>query len=225
MSDRAPSLNEVLEVAIDSHLFHTRVMLPGRIESYDAAEQTATVKPLIKNVVEDEEGEPLVQELGIISKVPVFCFGGGGYSMTAPVAKGDMCMLLFADRSLDNWLRDGEDVDPQDNRMHHLSDAVALVGFAAMPNKLSDVDTAALQIGKQGGPQVRITESHVHLGVNRKEDAQDFAALAGKVKDALDAIVNAFNSHTHPSPSGPTSVPTTPLTTSTDVAASKTKVK
>jgi hypothetical protein len=182
MTDSAQRLGqvtiaEVLDRAIRSRLARLRVSLPGVIESYDPATRTATVKPLLKETRFDEAGEEHVEALPMVCQVPVQFPGGGGFEITFPVAKGDSCMLLFADRALDKWLASGQDSDPIDLRRHDLSDAVALLGVSPTAG-LTAHDAAVMTLGSRAG-------------------AADWVALAGKVLDELQAIHTAFNAHTH----------------------------
>lgn len=58
--------------------------------------------------------------------------------------------------------------------------------------------------------------------------AADFVAMAAKVKTDLDAIVNAFNTHVHVTPSGPSDTPTpvpdvVPITINSDTSSTNLK--
>ena len=88
--------------------------MPGIVESYDAQEQTASVRPALKR-----QG----MALPVIRDVPVF--------MPVPftVNPGDACLLVFADFDIDAWLASGETEEPVSGRQHSLSDAFAFVGF------------------------------------------------------------------------------------------------
>ncbi len=103
---------------------------PGVIESYDASNCTADAQPLLLKSVSTETGPALVRQPPV-THAPVVFLGGGGARLTFPVARGDECLLLVASRSLDRWSAFGGEVDPQDNRHHHLTDAIVLVGLAS----------------------------------------------------------------------------------------------
>lgn len=180
MSDRTPEFAQVIREAMESRLAGTYVMRPGRIESFDAAKGLANIKPLLKEIVELDTGEQDVASVPVVSNVPVYCFGGGDFLDTAPVAKGDYCILLFADRSLDLWKEQGGEVDPVDPRRHDATDAIALVGLRAKPNKLAEWDTARRVLGKQGGPRIALANTAVHLGVSHNESATEAVMLGTK---------------------------------------------
>lgn len=164
MSERSPSLFDVITRGIDSRMVSLRVGLPGRIESFDVTTQLANVKPLLKETYELDTGASQVASLPVIVNVPVFSPGGGQFSLTMPVQAGDSCWVMFSDRSLDAWNENGGEQDPVDPRRHDLSDAVCIVGLRPKASALSEYDAAAVQLGKVGGPRVRVTDAAVMLG-------------------------------------------------------------
>ena len=96
--------------------------LPGIVESYDAATQTASVRPALRTRVGNE-----VVQLPLLTEVPVFIPGSERSNWT--VSAGDFCLLIFSDRSIDGWFETGSDALPPSGRQHDLSDAFAFVGF------------------------------------------------------------------------------------------------
>lgn len=117
-------LETVVNKAIDLRLSDVRVALPGRIVSYDAASQLADVKPQIHRRFPDGHTE----ELPILVDVPILWPRSGGASITLPVLAGDPVLLLFSDRSIEDWLSKGEEGPPEDPRKHHLTDALGIMG-------------------------------------------------------------------------------------------------
>lgn len=65
------------------------------------------------------------------------------------------------------------------------------------------------------------SDGKLHLGAR---DASEWAAIASYVDARISAIVSGFNSHTHPTPSGTSSVPSTPLASQASVASATVKV-
>lgn len=237
---RSPSLGQVVRKAIEAQVAALRVSLPGRIEKYDPATRRANVKPLVRDVYFDMDGVRQADSLPVVTDVPVLFPGGGGYSLTFPVAVGDPCLLLFSDSSLDVWKARGGEVDPLEVRPHDLSNAVALVGLQDFAHATAaHADNVAL--GKSDGACVELTPAGdvlLHSG-----GAVDFVALAAKVKAELDAmrstlasLVAAYNGHTHlipvytapvgtPAPTPPTTSQATPPAPIGLVAASKVKAE
>jgi hypothetical protein len=159
---RTPELAELVQSAIDFALRDVPVAMPGRIESFDAEKQTASVQPLVKRRdFLDVGGVGQARALPVINGVPVIFPAAGGYRLTFPLAKGDTVLLVWSHRSLDVWQANGGLVDPGDLRHHDVSDAVALVGLHDNGHALADFATDGLVLGKDGGPTVKVTDSAI----------------------------------------------------------------
>ncbi len=101
--------------------------MPGIVESFDAATQTASVRPALKH---SSAALPLIRD------VPVFFPGGTASGITWPVTSGDECLLVFADFDIDRWFENGEVREAASDRMHDLPDAFAFVGFRSREKAL-----------------------------------------------------------------------------------------
>lgn len=230
---RSPEPQEVLRAAMEYALADVHTALPGRVEAYDPATQKADIKPLIKRLVSTEDGEELLEELPVLPQVPVIFPRTASAFITFPVAAGDHVLLIFNERSIDNFVAgDGEDTDPDEYRTHDLSDAVALLGFYPDAKAIveADNDTERLTMGTtEGGMRLHIASDHVEVtfdgGSTMRLEQKDADAtlqlgdgavhaaivekletLWGQLKSAMDT----WDTHTHPTgvgPSGPASVP------------------
>lgn len=190
--NRSPSLAEVMRLATEKLERTLRVGLPGRIEKFDPVTQLADVKPLLKEVVFDEQGTEDTEDLPVITNVPVHFSGGGNFAETFPIAVGDSCWLGFADRSLDQWLSRGNDTDPIDLRRHELSDAVCWVGIRPNPAKLMEFDTVRAVFGNNG-PRVACDGVAVHLGVAHNEVATQKIVRGDAYRVAEDTMLSALS--------------------------------
>lgn len=237
---RSPTNVEVIRAGIAAQLFELHVALPASIEKYDAAKQKIDAKPLLKRNVVLSDGSELLEELPIITDVPVQFPRGGGFFTSLPLAVGDHVLLIFNERSIDKFTQgDGSDTDPTDVRMHDLSDAVAIPGFYPFSKSLADAHTGNMVLGKDGGAQIHIKPGgEIHIF---EEFAAQFVALAQKVLDELDvaksdrdAMRSTFGSHIHittatisasaaPGTIAPPSTPMDPQTAPSSVAASNVK--
>lgn len=182
---RSPSLASVLNTFKAQILADTRVSIPARVERYDSAKQLVDVKPLLKESYRAENGEEIIESLPVITNVPVVFPGAGGFRLTFPVAVGDTVLLVFADRSIDSWLDQGGEASPLDERRHHLKDAIAIPGLHPNNAPWTDAGESVVTIGSDTG-------------------ALDWVALATSTKNEItalrntvDALVTAFNGHTH----------------------------
>lgn len=188
---------------MSAQLFEVHVALPASIEKYDETNQKIDAKPLLKRNVVLSDGSEVLEELPVITDVPVQFPRGGGFFMSLPLAVGDHVLLVFNERSIDKFTQgDGSDTDPTDVRMHDLSDAVAIPGFYPFGKSLADAHTGNMVLGKDGDIQIHIKPGgEIHLG---SENAADFVALAQKVLDELTTaksdragMVSKYNGHTH----------------------------
>ena len=89
--------------------------LPGIVESFDADEVTAVIRPAVKTNTGIEM--PLLQDVPVFMPVPF------------EVNPGDACLIVFADCDTDSWFETGETEVPASERQHSLSDAFAFIGF------------------------------------------------------------------------------------------------
>jgi hypothetical protein len=190
MPDRE-TLTEVLKIACDRWArAHWLGCMPARVESFDPATNQIDAKPIIRDPHVDIEGAATLENLPVITGVPVVQFGAGGMRITFPVEVGDTVLLVVCRRSLDKWkARGGEDVDPGDTRIYHYSDAVAIPGILPFSAPWTGVDTDAMTLGKDGGIQIHITEDNILLG---GAAAVDDAADAQKVSAQLTALKAAI---------------------------------
>lgn len=225
------TLGQVLRMAIDARLVDVHTAMPGRVESYDATTQLASVKPLLKRSLRDVDNNEVVEDLPIISDVPVAFPRAGDWFMAFPVAQGNTVLLVFCERNLDQWIERGGDVDPGDLRLHPLDGAVAIPGVYSQPDALTDAHAENLVIGKTGGAQIHIkADGTVNLA---EESPSAFVALAnlvdtelGNLNSHLTTLKTWLDTHVHPTgvgPSGPPSAPSAAPASPASVAATKVK--
>lgn len=134
MSSATPDLFQVITEIVRWQLAELNTAIPARVLGYDPETQQASVQPLLKRRLKDGR----VLSRAPITGVPVVFPAAGGGIITFPVEVGDTVLLIFSQRSIDRWVNsDGGEVDPLDNRMHAISDAIALPGLYTFPNALS----------------------------------------------------------------------------------------
>ena len=106
--------------------------LPARVITYYPAEQCVDVRPILRQRFDEHSGQT---QMPIIYKVPVIFPSAGGGLLSFPIfaekdetpSKGDIMMLEFSMRTMEEWLIDSTETDviPLNNRFHNLTDAVA----------------------------------------------------------------------------------------------------
>lgn len=119
-------LIDALQRMLDQRLSEVNTSAPGRIVSING--NRAVVRPDMSKLLAD--GTPLPPP-NIVS-VPIVWPGasGGEASMTMPLKPGDGVVLLFSQRSLEDWLN-GNAEAPSDPRMFDITDAIAIPGLSA----------------------------------------------------------------------------------------------
>jgi hypothetical protein len=125
-----PSLYNAIEQVMTSILGTIHTALPGVIDKYDYAKSRAEVKPMLSR----KYGDGTVVEMPIIPNVPVVWPRTSAGCMSFPLQRGDFVLLVFSERSIDEWLHKGETLVPGDPRRFNLADAVALPGFFPFVN-------------------------------------------------------------------------------------------
>jgi phage gp45-like len=170
-----------------------RVCLPARINSYDYKTQKASVKIDLK----EQYSNDFSVDYPVISGVPVVFPASGGASITMPVNQGEPCMLIFADRDISNWLIGGTDQNVSSNRMHTLTDAIALVGLKPF-NKAGFAENNTDMLIAFSGSKVRlkpngIIEIETVTQINCKTENVLINCTAAKVIAKDNVKVNCEN--------------------------------
>jgi len=197
---RSPELAEVIKAAVADGLEGVYVALPGKVEKYDAATQKADVKPLLKRNVVARDGSETVEALPVIPDVPICFPRGGGFFLSFPLQKGDNVLLIFCDRSIDNYAYStgAVDVDPVDLRSHDLTDAVAFPGFYPFTKPIKSLVGSGAAFGDETGAQVRAKGTTIEITSNGlPASIGGFVALANLVLAELTSIATALTTHVH----------------------------
>lgn len=183
--EHTPTLPQLIDVAIDQRLDNVFVAVPGRIESYDASERSADVKPLVRVAFTDESGVRQTEELPVIARVPVMFPGMGDGEITFPVSNGDYVMLHFASHSIDTWLETAQLVDSGDDRRHSISDAFAVPGIRPFKDKKSANQDAV--VVDRGSSELRLGSPSASDRVARKSDIDAIqSAISGAAVGSAD---------------------------------------
>jgi len=148
-----PELSDVLNQHKDEIFASFNCHLLGTIVSFDAATQTASIsvnfqrsvfnKQVAVNALSNQpiQTTPNVYSLPVLVQCPVMIYSGGGGYMSMPISAGDTCLVLFHDRDIDSWYASGATTTPNSNRMHSLSDGLAIVGFRSLADAISGYST------------------------------------------------------------------------------------
>lgn len=184
-----PTMAEVIRSAIESNRSDIHTAIPACVMSYDAATQTADIKPEIKRVIRTRLGEPVEEALPVIPAVPVVFPGSGEFFMSFPVQPGDTGMLIFCERNIDRWRETEGDVNPGDQRAHGLAGATFHPGLRRTANALADANGSNMAFGRDGGFVVHVTTMD---DIELPAGSTEFLARADRVEDEIQVIVDAI---------------------------------
>lgn len=139
------NFNDVMEIAQDAIMSRLNCHNIGRILEFDKLTQTCTVE-----LMQLKQFNQYTITPAPITQVPLIILGAGGAHITMPNPVGTICLLLFLDRNMDNFLETGEQYVPDTTRMHDFTDCVALTTFTTLANPLNDYDEDAITLFNEG---------------------------------------------------------------------------
>jgi len=158
-----PSNVDVVRAWIEKYLEDVHTAFPGRVESYDAATQTADIQPLIKHAVPQPDGTTVYEDLPQLLGIPVLFPRTEKWFVAFAIAEGDTVLVQCCESAIGHW-RDGDGSEqyPGDLRRHSIAHAVAIPGMFVHSKALGNApsggdDSPALVIGNDEADGVRVT--------------------------------------------------------------------
>lgn len=180
---------EATRAALDGKQAEMWTALPGIVESFDPVAMTVSVQPSVKGQIQDESGKASSVDLPLLVDVPVVFPCGGGFTLTYPVKANDECLVVFASRCIDGWWQSGGVGGTPDERMHDLSDGIAIVGPRSQARKLDPaVDADNVQLRTDDG-QAHITMMPDYTIRAQNPTAEILMTPAGEVQARADAEI------------------------------------
>jgi hypothetical protein len=107
-------------------MFNLRCCIPCIVQSYDPEKGTVECQPAIREKIINQNEENEYKNLPLLLNVPVVFPSNSEYAVTFPLEKGDECLVLFSDLSIDNFWQKGNVQNPIEDRRHDLSDGIAI---------------------------------------------------------------------------------------------------
>lgn len=136
-----PSIRNVLgddsqlyENIIKKVNFNLRCCIPGVIQQYDPKTNTASIQPAIREEIVNEDNTVQYMNLPILVNVPIIFPSCSIGSIKMLLKKGDECLVLFSDLSIDNFWKYANVQNPIEVRRHDLSDGIAIPCVLSQPN-------------------------------------------------------------------------------------------
>lgn len=141
----APTLKELLRIAVRDGTAQIRTSCPAVVTSFDAATQTVSARIVVRSRYKTADGEIRSVKGPILTNVPVmYPHSKAGFGITFPLAPGDWVTLHIAERSLTEWRATGNtDIEAADLRRFNLSDAYAYPGGQPPADAIGSTGRAA----------------------------------------------------------------------------------
>lgn len=193
---KTPSFSTAIDQAIESKLIELHTAMPAEIVAYDSLTSYAIVKPHFQQKYIDDN-TPV--SISTISGVPVLLPRTADSHLRLPIKKGDTGLLIFAERSLDKWVQNAKDVDPDDVRHHSLNDAVFIPGiFDQKTNIKGNARGDSLEIRNKTGFCEILTNGTLKIGNNKEELISLLQELVNLLASTTVVVVGGSSSGTYP---------------------------
>lgn len=194
MSERNPSLADVILAALDARLQNVHTIMIGEVETFDPDTQTANVRPMVKRMNVDYNNNYEEQEYPVIPSCMVVYVGSNKKFVDyQPLEKGNKGLLLFCENSIETWQGTGKMSSVASFRRHNIADATFLFGLLDEPTAkemAANLPSDGKLIGvRDDDAQALFQAGKISLG---GEGSNDWVAHAGRVEERLTKIENAI---------------------------------
>lgn len=135
--------------------------IPAYVKDFDIESRTCTAVVPFSDFMESDSDEPTNLDWTPIPDVPVFYLRGGGWSDTFELKKNDPILLIFSQRSIDEWFAsDGKSpITPALQETHSESDCFALAGLFPTKNKDVPFEAGKRILAHENGLQLVLDSS------------------------------------------------------------------
>jgi hypothetical protein len=195
-----PSLSDLLRELKKDIFLSLNCHAVGIVQSFDSSNQTiqATIaykKTFYELSSDGENYNEVLRDYPVLIDCPAIVIGGGSFSLKMPIKKGDECLVIFNDRSIDRWFKGGQVTSLESSRKHSFSDAIVLVGLNSLANSLEGYEEDKVVLGdgthnlKLGGDESVLEMGDTVLKLASKVTLENSAENLNTVlQDILTAI-------------------------------------
>lgn len=129
-----PDLTTILKSVINKVGLELNCVRVGIIQSFNAEDLTAQVLITNKRTLGiNQNGTQATRDYAVITAKICYCCP----YITYPIEPGEECILLFNDRELESWFITGEVQPEAYQRMHDLTDCIAIVGLRSLAKMIT----------------------------------------------------------------------------------------
>ncbi len=151
-----PNLADLLALQRKQIMLDFNCHAIATVQSFNPDERsiTATINYKKNQLQRQSDGtyQSVLIDYPILIDVPIVVLSGGLARLTFPITAGDECLILFNDRSIDNWFQSGQITGVSSSRLHSFSDGIALIGVKSLvklnDEEAYDSDRAVLSYGE-----------------------------------------------------------------------------
>lgn len=197
MNPVRPDLPVLLEAVKRSTKLEMNCMQIGVIQSFDASKQLATIKIALKQVSKiAQDGTELYSDYPLLLECPVMTLFGGNSFVNLPIQPGDNCIVLFCDRDIDAWVKNGEGNVPTTARLHDISDAIAIVGIRSEPKAIPNFLGNGIRIYMDAQNSIDLTSAGITINADQVTINSN-VTINGILKTDYAGKQIEYNTHTH----------------------------
>lgn len=136
----------LLNIAFRKKMQLTDNQLPAQVISYNRANNTAMVLPLIDMMLVNGKN----QKRATVASVPVLSLGGGGFCVNFPLQSGDLGWIEASDRDISLFMQSLKESKPNTARIHSFEDGL-FIPDAFRKYTFSGADAANMVIQSYDG--------------------------------------------------------------------------
>lgn len=197
----AGEIEELVRANVEALRREMNTSTPAIVRKFDEASQTVQCTPVHKRLFIDEDTSIVMPDY---MDVPVAFPRGGNFVLTFPIAAGDEVLVVFSQRTIDNWWDRGGVQDPLPLRFHDASDAMAIPGLGSRPRFIQSFATDAAELRSLDGTVVlRMEGSRIVLTADQVIIGGDAAGTEPAAKGQtlqtwINLLSTALQTHVHP---------------------------
>lgn len=164
---------ELDEIKFWSKALRMNTCIPAIVDEFDVNTQRVSATPAIQAKYVTPDGEVQYIDYPKITNIPLAITKCPGLSITCPVKKGQVCTLIFSQRSIDNFLLDstkpmppfeGPDVKTSAIRCMDMTDALCFPGVITNKETISNYNNNAIEIrSTDGATKISVAENGLNF--------------------------------------------------------------
>ena len=184
-------------------MFKMNTTIPAIVDEFNASTQRVAAIPAIQFKHINPDGTVEYLNYPKITNIPLAIQRGNGVLITYPIKKGDVCTLIFSQRSIDNFLLEGNIQKPYEGenpltsvvRCMDMTDALCFPGVITNKEFISNYSTSAVELrNSSGNTKVSVSSNSLTL----KQGSATLTMSGGNITmSATSIILNGKDWDTH----------------------------